>query len=364
MSQTTVDVIKPADLGAAEREAWRSFREANPLLNSPYFALGFLDAVDAARGDTRVLAMRERGEIAGFLPFHKGPLGHARNLGGPLGDHHAIIAEPGRRFDLGHALGEAGISVFDYHGAFAAQREFVETAAMVDGSWVIDLHRGFEAFLEERGAVQPKAFRNLRARRRKLEDAPGGFELRIDDRRPEALKTVLGWKSEQYRRTRHFDAFSVAWTNMIVDWLMASEDRECRGVFSTLEIGGQLVAGHFGMRSQDVMHYWFPAYDPAFARMGPGLSLLVAICEELSRDGVTEVHLGPGDYDFKEHLAAWQMPLAMGFAHSPSMFSAAYRGADAICRASDRLSLPLADIPGRAFRRLDKMASFRAAPPA
>jgi CelD/BcsL family acetyltransferase involved in cellulose biosynthesis len=362
MKPLDVEVARPSQLGARERETWRAMQAANPALAGPYFSLGFLDAVERARADTRVAVIREGGAVTGFLPFQRGMMGHARPLGGPLGDHHGFICEPGRAFDLPPVLKGAGIGVLDFHGGLATQRTFAEHAFEIDGSWVIDLSRGYDAFIEQRSAIQPKAFRNLRARRRKLEEMPEGFEFRVNDTRPEALKTVLGWKSAQYVRTGHFDVFSVRWTQDLVKALMESERDGCRGIVSSLEIGGKLVAGHFGMQSNDVLHYWFPAYDPDYAQIGPGLALLTEICRELSEDGVREVHLGPGEYDFKAHLAAWQFPLAQGHAETPSVFAAARGVAVGSAKAVEKLPLgPLRTIPRRALRRIDRMAGFHAA---
>jgi CelD/BcsL family acetyltransferase involved in cellulose biosynthesis len=81
----------------------------------------------------------------------------------------------------------------------------------------------------------------------------------------------------------------------------------------------------------------------------------------VSADGVTEVHLGPGAYDFKAHLSSWQMPLLSGYAGAG--LPALVRGAAAaIERGAEHLPLGRASHwPGKAFRRIDAMNSFRTA---
>ncbi|MCC5997177.1 MAG: GNAT family N-acetyltransferase [Oceanicaulis sp.] len=354
----SVNETKPADLTLAEREAWRAFIAADASLASPYFSLGFLDAAAQARRDTRVLVIRQHGRITGFLPLHAGFMGHARPLGGPLGDHHGLIAAPDADICLTDVLRAAGVGLFSFFGALGMQAAFRPHAIDRDGSWVIDLSSGYDAFVEARSAVEPKAFRNLRARRRKLEQAEGGFVFRIDDEREHVFAKALEWKSAQYRRTGVFDAFSVRWTRAL---LKAIRHDDCRLQVSSLEISGQLAAVHVGMRTGRVLHYWFPVYDPEFSNFGPGLALLMEICREMAGAGVQEIHLGPGEYDFKAQLGAWQMPLAMGFAGQGAPL-AVQRAARALETGAERLPLgPVSRLPGKAFRRIDLLAGFHAA---
>lgn len=357
-----VETCRAQALSPLQRDAWRSFQAQSPALSSPYFSLGFLDAMARVRGDTRVLVISEAGQITGFLPLHRGALGHARPLGGPLSDHHGIIAAPGRVFDLETILRKAGLKVFDFFGALGAQDAFRAHAQEIDGSWVIDLSGGYEDWLATRSAIEPKAFRNLRARRRKLEEESANFAFRINDERPEVLAKALEWKSAQYRRTGHFDVFSVDWTRGMIAALVGGGLENAHGLVSSLEIDGRLAAIHVGMRSEQVLHYWFPVYDPEFSRLGPGLNLLMEIARELAAEGLHEIHLGPGEYDFKRELASWQFPLVTGFATAPSLAGTARHLASRIEHAAERLPLgAVSTLPGRAFRRLDRYAAFRAA---
>lgn len=357
-----VETCRALSLGKTERDAWHSFQSADPALASPYFSLGFLDVMAAVRRDTRVLVIREAGKIKGFLPLHRGTMGYCRPLGGPLSDHHGFIAAPGSAFDLQAVLKKAGLKVFDFHGALGTQGAFREHAQERDGSWVIDLSDGYEAWLAARAAVEPKAFRNLRARRRKLEEETASYTFRIHDDRPEVLAKALEWKSAQYRRTGHFDVFSVDWTRKLIHALLGGGLDNTSGLVSSLEINGQLAAAHVGMRSDTVLHYWFPVYDPEFSKLGPGLNLLLEIARELSAEGLSEIHLGPGEYDFKRELASWQFPLLTGFATAPSFAGAARQMADRIENMAERLPLgAVSTLPGRAFRRIDRFAAFRAA---
>lgn len=350
----------PAALSVDDRAAWTLFQSGDPALASPYFSLGFLDAVVHVRRDVRVVCAYENGAPLAFLPLHVSLFGHARPLGGPLGDHHGLIAAPGARIDLDTLIAGSGVGVYDFHGGLGTQAAFRTQGLDVEGSWVIDLSGGYDAFVDARAAMEPKAFRNIRSRQRKIESE--GAVFRLNDTRPEVFEAALRWKSAQYRASGHFDVFSVGWTKQLLQNLSSEQGGEdCRGMVSSLEIGGELAAVHIGMRSRTVLHYWFPVYDPKFARFGPGLALLMEISRAVSEDGVTEVHLGPGDYDFKAHLSSWQMPLVSGYAGAG--LPALVRGAAAaIEHGAERLPLGrVSHWPGKAFRRIDALASFRAA---
>jgi CelD/BcsL family acetyltransferase involved in cellulose biosynthesis len=349
----------PDDLSCDERTAWDAFQNGDPALASPYFSRAFMDAMAGIRRDVRVICARDAHGPAAFLPLHLGSFGHARPLGGPLGDHHGLIARPGCTIDLVDLLRRAGVGVYDFHGALGTQAAFKSSAAFTDGSWVMDLSKGYDAFVEARSAIEPKAFRNIRSRRRKIDEAGAVFRLRDD--RDGVFERALKWKSAQYVASRHFDVFSVSWTRNLLSRLISDPQPGCAGLISSLEIGGELAAIHVGMRSADVLHYWFPVYDPEFSKFGPGLALLMEICHAVSEDGVSEVHLGPGDYDFKAHLSSWQMPLVSGYAGAglPGLMRGA---AAAIERSAEHLPLGRASHwPRKAFRRIDALTSFRAA---
>ncbi|WP_394694467.1 GNAT family N-acetyltransferase [Hyphobacterium sp.] len=355
------ELKKPSDLLTVEREAWVAFTDADPALASPYFRLEFAECCEEARSDTRVLVVRENGQIVGFLPLQMGKVGYARPLAGPLSDVHGVISEPGREVDLKSWLKAGGVPLFEFHSALGLQSCWKEHSAVQDGSWIIDMSKGFDAFEQSRAELEPKAFRNIRSRRRKLEEAEGGFEFRMDDDRPEAFATMVDWKSQQYRRTGVFDVFSVEWTGKLLKALLKKRTDRFRGICSTLNMGGQIAAVHVGMGSESRSHYWFPAYDPAFNKLSPGLLLLLEKVRVAASEGRDTVELGPGDYDFKRNLSSSQVPLAQGCiltASAPATLRGAARSlADAFEKA------PLGNVgglPRRALRKADKLASFYA----
>lgn len=343
------------------RAAWQAMRDENPSLASPYFTLEFAEILAAHRADTHVLAVSRNGTPAGFLPLHLSRSGVARPIGGPLGDHHGFITtQP--ELDLEAALKQAGFGVLAYHGALADQTTFLKHC---DGppqiSWVSDLSAGYEAFMADCAAADAKAMRNIRARLRKLDNLDAEVVFRIDDRRPDALARLIAAKREQYRRTRALDVFVAPWVNHTIQSLFEQRGPHLSGLLSTLEINGELAAAHFGMRSASVLHYWFPVFWPEHAHLGPGLSLYCEMARSLADDGITQIQMGPGEYDFKRRLGNAGFAIVSGQIQQASLTRtvvAAGRGLDRLAQ-----SLPLgraAHWPGKAIRRLDKWAAVHA----
>lgn len=355
------ELKRPSEMTAAERGAWREIVEGCGTFDSPYFRLEFVDCCEAARDDTRVLVARKSGQIQGFLPMQIGRVGYARPLSGPLSDVHAVITREADRVSLPDWLKSAGIPLFEYHSALALQQCWHESEQMRDGSAVVDCSQGYDAFEESRKAAEPKAFKNIRARRRKLEAEEGGFEFRMDDFSGEALAAMLEWKRAQYKLTGVFDVFSVAWTNRLVDAIVNTRTDRFAPVCGSLRVNGKIIAAHFGMRSENRIQYWFPSYDPAFNHVSPGLLLLLETVRHASETGLKSVELGPGDYDFKRHLGCWQIPLAGGCVVTRSAVTALRSAARALADASERAPIGKAgQLPRRALKKADRLASFYA----
>lgn len=357
----SAELVRANALTARQRSAWNAFRHSNFALASPYFALEFTEVMAAVRDDTRILAVSRNGTPAGFLPMHLSRSGVARPIGGPLGDHHGLVTDR-PDLDLESCFASAGFGVFAFHGALADQTAF---ARHCDGppivSWMSDLRGGYERFLADCAENDAKAMRNIRARQRRLNEIDAEVVIRIDDRRPEALDALIATKREQYRRTHALDVFVAPWAREAIDELFSRRDGALSGLLSTIEIDGRLAAAHFGMRSQSVLHYWFPVYWPEFSQLGPGLTLYLEIAREMAAQGVDAIHLGPGDYDFKRRLSNAGFGVVSGQVHRPSLVHAvvsAGRGIDRAARA-----LPLGRVshwPGKAIRRLDKWAAVHA----
>lgn len=362
MSRLETRLVRPSALTPAERLAWDEFVDADPRLASPYFERAFAECCEEARGDTRVLVARREGQIKAFLPLQAGRIGYARPVGGPLNDVSGLIAEPGADIAPAEMLRSGGVPIYDFSTALSAQTGWTAGGAKTDGSWVMDTSNGYEAWEQRRTQLAAKAMRNMRMRRRRLEGVEGGFRFVMADDRPEAFQTMVAWKSAQYRRTKVFDAFSVAWTGRLLQAILRRRSDRFSGLCSTLYVGDRIAAVHVGMASGRLTHFWFPAYDNDFGRMSPGLLLLTELARTAASLGHYGVEMGPGDYGFKRDLADYQIGLTSGFLATPSAMGMARRAAAWATRTIE--SAPLgapAQWPGKALRKLDRLAGFYAA---
>jgi CelD/BcsL family acetyltransferase involved in cellulose biosynthesis len=136
-----------------------------------------------------------------------------------------------------------------------------------------------------------------------------------------ALATVLAWKSHQYRKTGWRDLFAFKWGRSLVEQIHATQSETFAGMFSLLYAGDNLIAGHLGMRSRTVWHYWFPAYDPQFAKYSPGLILLLKMAQHAPQIGLRTIDLGTGLTLYKRRLMNASVSVAEGSIERPSWLS-------------------------------------------
>lgn len=356
---TSCKILKVQNLTPKLRQYWQGFVDETPNLASPYFELEFTDLMASVRRDTRVAVFYRNGVPAGFLPFQKSLSGFFRPLGGPMGDHHGLISDnEALRFSETLKKRLFGTLIFD--GGLASQDDIRNNGHSPEASWVIDLADGYEAYWEGRQKAEAKTMRNLRARERKLDALGGEVVYRIDDPRTVALYTLLHYKRAQYAATGATDVFHGSWARNLAYALLGHRTDRLAGCLSTMEVDGRIVAAHFGMRSKGVMHYWFPAYDPALSQVAPGLLLFRELTRGIADLGLTQMHLGPGTYDFKKRFSNSSFDIMRGEISSLSLSSAILAAGRGIKQLANALPLgPISTWPEKAWRRLDTLTAVR-----
>ncbi len=351
---------RPKELSDAEIAAWRRLRDANNAYRSPYFTYEFAQAVGEAVDDARILIGYDQGEPSAFLGVQGVIAGYARPIGGPLSDFHAPIYDHRRDFDFEAFMSGAGIGVYAYRFAPASVGCMAASTDQRLGSHTIDLSEGAEAYEAERRASKPNLFKALPRKTRKLERELGELRFVLDDRSQDAFEIMVQWKSEQYVRTGHFNAFELAWPRAVLENIWRSDTPELKGLLSTLYAGDRLIAAHFGMVGGAVWHYWFPVYEFSLSKYSAGHVMMMQMVEACEAMGVNEIQLGAGDTRHKLEFANMQIPILWGRASAPSMTSHAIKFAHGLESAFAKLpAASIADAPGRLFRKLDRMLEFR-----
>ena len=84
------------------------------------------------------------------------------------------------------------------------------------------------------------------------------------------------------------------------------------------------MAAHFSMRSSNVWHYWFPAFDPQFQIYSPGVLLLLEMIAGAPKLGIKTIDFGKGDQDYKLRFANRKVPLIEGAVITSPLVSSLY----------------------------------------
>ncbi len=181
----------------------------------------------------------------------------------------------------------------------------------------LDLSRGYAAWYR-RKLETGHTLGKLPRKRRKLERELGPLRFELRSRDPAAFEAVIRLKSQQCRRTGQLDYFAWAWTRALVQRVQDTDDEDFGGCLSTLHAGDTLVAAHFGMRTPQVWHWWFPVYSQAHSPYSPGSLLLLEVAREAAAQGHTLLDLGKGDEPYKLSFADCSWPLLEGCISRPT----------------------------------------------
>ncbi len=303
-----------AEAGGDARPAWSALREGNPALRSPYFAWSFIDIVARHRGGVEVSVFEEGSRPAGYLPFQRAAPRAAEPVGTPLSDYHGTIAGPGLRFDPRRWLEACELDSFAFDHLVVDQPGWEPFVEARPRSPYVDLSTGLDAWMGERRRNGRSAFDRLGELGRALVRAHGPLRFERDSRDPVLLERLLALKSDQYRRTLGDgrDLFARPEMVAIVNEIHGCREPELCGVLSVLWAGDTLAAAHFGMRSADLLHWWFPVYAPALKRYSPGALLLLEIVRAAPAAGIRLIDFGKGAEAYKLRLANGAFEVAEG----------------------------------------------------
>jgi CelD/BcsL family acetyltransferase involved in cellulose biosynthesis len=307
-----VRILRPGELGAAERDAWCAFQRDDPTLASPFLAPEFAMAVDATRDDARVAVIEDAGEIVSFLAFSLAGDGTGAPIGATICDAQALVARAGFYWDPAALVHAAGLQSWSFDHLVATQLPFEPFHHARHRSPTVDLSAGHDAYLAQVRASSKDVLAQVARRRRKLAREIGDVVVEWQTGDGRALDTMLDWKSAQYRETGVWDRFDQAWIVDVVRTLAGTAADGLTGLLSTLRAGDHLVAVHFGLLGRDRLVWWFPAYDPTFGNYSPGLILLLDLIAEASARGITLVDLGRGEHHYKLRVANGEYEVAEG----------------------------------------------------
>ena len=261
-----------ADLTEVELETWRRLRAQNPSLDSPYFDPAFASAVRASGSDVCV-AVDGRGPALTMLLACQRHRSVLRPVGWPGADFQGAVLAPGTAFDPRDLLID-GVRSFEFDHwlpSTPALESWVESRAV---SPYVDVTDGLEGYLARASRSGRDNFAQARRRTARAERDHGPVRFVAESTSTDALEWLVERKRAQYAATGARDYFAREERRILLARLLDSSAPGCSGILSTLHVGDALVAAHFGIRSEGVLHWWFPVYDPQWSRLAPGWILL------------------------------------------------------------------------------------------
>ena len=305
-------VLRPGDLGRAERDIWDAFLRADPSLASPFLTPEFALAVDGTRDDARVAVVEDAGQTVAFFAFTSAEDGTGAPIGATICDAQALVAREGFEWDPPGLVRDAGLTSWSFDHLVATQQPFARFHHELHSSPLVDLASGHDAYLADVRERSKDVLAQAARRRRKLGREVGEVVVEWQTHDAATLDTLFAWKSAQYRETGVWDRFDQPWIVDVVRALAATSSDRLTGLLSTLRAGEHVVAVHFGLLGPDRLVWWFPAYDADFGSYSPGLILLLDLVAEAAARGLTLVDLGRGEHHYKLRVANGAYDVAEG----------------------------------------------------
>jgi CelD/BcsL family acetyltransferase involved in cellulose biosynthesis len=363
-----IQVLRPDELSNVDRAAWTSMQakahlDGMPQLANPFLSPEFTLAVGRCRHDVRVAVIRASGaadaEPVAFFPFQRTAFGVGRAVGLGVSDCQGIVHRPGFTWDARELLRACDLVVWEFDHLTEGQEPFATGATGSYASPVIDVDQGYDVFLAGLRARAPGFTRSTLAKERKLGRDVGAVRYVHDERDPRILRTLMAWKSAQYRRTGRSDRFTRRWIVDLVERLFRSRSDSFAGLLSVLYAGDRPVAAHFGPRSHRVLASWFPVYDPAFAKFSPGLVLHLRMAEGAAAEGMAHLDLGRGEKKYKNSLKTRELTVHEGWGTRRHPVALGHRARRAPVRALRNAVVTQPRLFGPADRLLRRIGSFR-----
>ena len=300
----TTRTIKTEQLTHSQICDWEWMVRCNPSLNSPFFRPEFTLAVARTRPDVRVIVVEFQGVPFAFLPFQIATNGEHVAVGATLNDFQGVISTAEAGFSVDEILRCAGVRRLYCPKLMDEQQRFDSFAIAENVSPFVDLSNGYgewENDLRKRGV---RLLKRLARKESKLIGDCGAVHFDYHTASTDVLQKLIGWKSDQYRRTHEDDPFAVTWTNELLHGLLALPRKsELQPVLSAMYAGKTLVAAHYCLAAPGVCHSWIAAYNPEYARYSPGKLMLRRLLYETPERDINRFDFGAGDEPYKYSFA-------------------------------------------------------------
>ncbi|MBB2890143.1 GNAT family N-acetyltransferase [Flexivirga oryzae] len=278
-------------------DAWTEIRQLVPALHGPFFDPAFVRAVHETVGPVTLLIGQEKnGEISTIWPVHR------------RGARVIPVGWPGADFQ--GPLCRSTVDPTEMLTAIGARTLFFDhllrglgVPEQVVHTWrpspYLDVTGGLDGYLGRASRSGRDNLSQARRRARKASAELGELRFTPESTSFALLGELIRLKRRQYAATGSGDFFAESGHRELLEHLFLSSSENFAGVLSAVHCGDTLLAAHFGLRANGVLHWWFPVYEPEVARFSPGWILLRELISAAPSLGVDRIDLGRGDDEYK-----------------------------------------------------------------
>lgn len=353
-----ISLISPVELGSDEILAWHSMQRKTKSLANPFLCPEFTFGVGQFRSDARVAVLTDGSEIIGYFPFERRRLSVGVPIGAGLSNCQGLIHVPGLEWEPREVLRACKVSVWQFDNLVHDQRPFERYAVATVPSAMIDLSDGFAAYQEKVRKRSPQFYKKLDRKIKNLQRNAGRIHFVPDSNDKIALRTFMGWKSDQCRRNGWVDIFDRPWIVDLVDYLFDTRNESFGACLSLLCADETPLAGLLSLRYGDFFAGWFTAYDTRFGKYSPGLIQFLQLAENLATAGVHLIDLG-GTASYKDRLKSHDVFFTRGMVAQGPLVASAHQIRSASvnwARRGIKRYPPLYQAADRALRRYGRIA--------
>lgn len=304
-------------LGECELKAWLELLPADALSASLFMHPDFCEAAHRMLGPVEVVVIEDNGRIVGMVPLTRasglrGWLRGYTQVAQDISDGFCFPVKDSYISRVAEVLAQAGVwSGFFTHVVMGKPIRNCQSGAVTKTYLVRcqESDRDLWSSLKERSQ---RFWSDTERCARRLNELPGGYQFHWQSPNPQRdLEILIRLKLDQYARTdKHGAALFQVSCQEFLKSLVSKTTAGFSAPLSVLYWGDQLIAAHLGLLGAGRLHYWFPVYEPAYAKYSPGKVLLSEIMRRSKQLGLDVIDFGEGHADYKEAAATETHDLA------------------------------------------------------
>jgi CelD/BcsL family acetyltransferase involved in cellulose biosynthesis len=326
-------IVPASELSPSDIHYWSAISATNPLYSHPTLRPELFKTLGKHYDGAFVGILEDGGRPTVFFPFAADRYGarHVRPI--PLTDYQAFIGADRLPISISDLLRQWNIVSWTFE-QLVGSAEIIEqtTAPEARTSYRVNMPCGFQSYMTDMHSVG-KTFSNTLTKLRKLERDCGNVRFVADCRDPAVLTQILKWKAQRFWNGDN----AAPWVRATLDDIWASREGKYSGLLSALYAGDELIAAHFGTRTDNSLFFWFGAFSPEYSRYTPGWLLLYFMLRELDNMNCATLELGPGgqykDYFANESITVYKGHFDARF--GAKFFRSAYGSAVNIAKANN-----------------------------